>query len=49
VRGAEYPSSQEVCLNYFFTHVNLNGTLGLANLASPLANFNGGMCEHSLG
>jgi hypothetical protein len=48
VRGAEYLTSQEVCLNYFFTHVNLGGTVGLATLGSPDPSFLGGICETAL-
>jgi hypothetical protein len=48
VRGATHPSSQEVCLNYFFTHVNLGGTVGVGSLGSSSDQINGGACEDAL-
>jgi hypothetical protein len=45
VRGADLPTSQEVCLNYFFTHINLGGTVGVGSLALADLNAAGGICS----
>lgn len=45
VRGALQPTSQEVCINFLFTHRNTSGSLGAATTASTDANILGGLCE----
>jgi hypothetical protein len=42
VRGPDLPSSQEVCLNYFFTHLSI-GALGVA--FQPSVGGSGGICD----
>ena len=39
MRGADQPSSQEVCLNLFFTHVSAGTVLGIAG---------GSICDDTL-
>ena len=42
VRGPDLPTSQEVCLNYFFTHLSV-AALGVA-FQSPVSG-SGGICD----
>lgn len=44
-RGPGVPTAQDVCLNHLFTHVDLNGVLGVAVQASPSTNVLGGICD----
>lgn len=48
VRGKSHPTSQEVCLNYLFTHVSLANVAGVAHVASPRKDVVGGICERYL-
>lgn len=43
VRGPGLPTSQQVCLNHFFTHLDCGSTLGVAQIAQ--VGYVGGICE----
>jgi hypothetical protein len=47
-RGADQPTSQEVCANFLFIHHPLGSTAGTANLASANSGIVGGICEDYL-
>lgn len=48
VRGADLPTSQEVCLNHLFVHLNLRGVLGVAIQAVTDKDVIGGVCEPTI-
>ena len=46
MRGANLPTSQDVCVNFFFTHANTGGVLGVAQIGG--AGFGGGICYKTM-
>ena len=46
VRGAGFPTSQQVCLNHFLTHIQCGTTLGVAELAA--VGYAGGICDTTI-